>query len=387
MRAHRWVGALATVAVALALAATLAAAPRAGRLDFFESPSSPEAVDSGAVRVATADLDGDGDQDIVVANGSTSETPGGVTILKNNGHGNFFEPASSPEVTHPQLIELAVSDLDGDGDQDIALLDNYFGDVTILKNNGHGNFFEPASSPEDTGPSNQTSMAVADLDGDGDRDIAIVIQSRRRVAILKNNGHGNFFEPASSPEPLGADGRAIAAADLDGDGDQDLATSDSDIDRVTILKNNGHGNFFEPASSPEKVGDQPEELTAADLDGDGDQDLAVATFGPKNVSILANLGSGNFVEPASSPEGVDGVVRDVIAADLDSDTDQDLALITHLNQVAILGNFGAGNFFQPATSPEVVGAPPGGVAAADLDGDADQDLAVANGDVTILEHR
>ena len=58
------------------------------------------------------------------------------------------------------------------------------------------------------------------------------------LTILRNNGFGNFVEPASSPEPTGnGPRRAVAAADLDGDADLDLAVANSLSDDVTILRN------------------------------------------------------------------------------------------------------------------------------------------------------
>ena len=105
----------------------------------------------------------------------------------------------------------------------------------------------------------------------------------------------------------------------------------------------------------------------------------MATFGTDSVTILRNVGSGNFVQPASSPEAAGDGPRSLAAADLDGDADQDLAVSNSRSDgVTILKNGGAGNFNQPATSPRPAGDSPFSVAAADLDGDADRDLAVAN---------
>ncbi len=98
----------------------------------------------------------------------------------------------------------------------------------------------------------------------------------------------NFVEPTSSPEAAGDSPASVAAADLDGDGDNDLAVANANASGVTILRNNGFGNFFEPASSPEAAGSTPLSVAAADLDGDTDQDLAVANFSSDNVTILRN---------------------------------------------------------------------------------------------------
>ena len=119
-----------------------------------------------------------------------------------------------------------------------------------------------------------------------------------KVTILKHGASGNFLEPATSPETVGAYPEAIVAADLDGDSDPDLAIPDT-LDRdVRILKNSGSGNFVEPSTSPLSTGKGMEGIVAADLDGDGDRDLAAAGGGSRDgrVVILKNNGSGDAWE-------------------------------------------------------------------------------------------
>ena len=232
-----------------------------------------------------------------------------------------------------------------------------------------------------------TKLAIADLDGDSDQDLAVIQGNNGLLDVLKNNGAGNFVEPSSSPEQVVGNAEAIAAADLDGDGDSDLAAGSSNSGQVTILQNNGVGNFLEPPSSPE-TGVRPKALVAADLDGDGDQDLASADGHPldvsHDVSILKNHGAGNFFEPASSPETAAQNPRSIAAADFDADGDPDLAVLANgERRVTILGNRGRGNFVEPETSPFPAGANPLLIAAGDLDGDTDPDLAVANAGHTV----
>jgi hypothetical protein len=372
---------------ALVLLAGLVGVARAASTDFFEPATSPEATGTGPVSVAAVDLDGDGDRDLAVAGVSS----GAVTILRNTGTGNFNEPGTSPVPAGSFPSSLTAADLDGDGDRDLAVTNQVSNDVTILRNNGSGNFVQPASSPEPAG-STPASIVAADLDGDGDRDLAVADHTpTNNVTILKNTGHGNFFQASSSPESAGDSPSSMVAADLDGDGDVDLAVANQQSFNVTILRNNGSGNFTEPASSPEAAGTHPQGITVADLDGDGDKDLAVANQSSNDVTILKNGGTGNFVQPASSPEPVGMRPFAVVAANFDGDGDRDLATANHdSDNSTILSNNGLGNFTEPATSPETVGDGPWALAAGDLDGDLDPDLVVANNQVstlTILKNR
>jgi FG-GAP-like repeat len=108
------------------------------------------------------------------------------------------------------------------------------------------------------------------------------------LTVLRNNGAGNFTEPATSPESTGIVPEQPAAADFDLDGDQDLAVANAFTNNVTVLRNAGHANFAQPPTSPEPVGMFPGGMTAADLDGDGDSDLAVGNVNSDNVTILRN---------------------------------------------------------------------------------------------------
>jgi hypothetical protein len=356
-----------------------------GSGNFVEPASSPEPAGPNPTSVVAADFDNDFDQDLAVANQAAS---GRLTVLRNGGTGNFAEPGSSPEATPPFPFPAVAADLDGDSDQDLAVASIVTDDVTVLRNVGSGNFTQPASSPEPAGDS-PASVAKADLDGDTDQDLAVANTLSDDLTVLRNTGTGDLAEPGSSPEAAGDGPTSVAAADLDGDSDQDLAVANNGSDNVTILRNTGSGAFAQPASSPEAAGDSPTSVAAADLDGDGDRDLAVTNSVDDNVTILRNTGGGNFVQPASSPEAGDDGPVSIVAADLDGDLDADLAVSNFFGGVTVMRNNGSANFAQPASSPEPTGANPRELTAADLDGDGDNDLAVANqlgANVTILRN-
>ncbi len=244
------------------------------------------------------------------------------------------------------------------------------------------NFVEPASSPEQVGAGPQ-GVVVADLDGDGDRDLATANGSNSSVTVLRNNGNANFAPFASSPESVGSFPTAITAADIDGDADQDLLVADQLDDTVSVLRNNGNANFTQPATSPEPAGETPAEVAAADLDDDGDTDLAVAnaieSTDTDNVTILLNRGTGNFVPASTSPEDAGNKPVAIAAADLDGDGDPDLATADQQsNTVTVLRNNGSANFNEASGSPEFAGSFPQDIVAARLDADASIDLAAVN---------
>jgi len=129
----------------------------------------------------------------------------------------------------------------------------------------------------------------------------------------------------SSPETIGSSPIGIDAANLDAGGTRDLAVSAYTVSGQThILLGNGLGDFAAAGTSPEAGGSH--DVLAADLDGDGDQDLAGANAFEGQVTILLNNGSADFSAAPSSPEAVPGLPSDLAVADLDADADQDLLM-------------------------------------------------------------
>ncbi len=371
---------------ALVVAGLAAAVAFAASTDFSEPSSSPVLVAPGPTWPAIADVDGDGDRDVAVA----SEGADAVTILINNGSGNLHERATnSPVSTGADPVAMVATDLDGDGDPDLATADQIGHDVTVLINNGSGSFRERSTSPE-AGGSRPFALAAADIDGDTDQDL-LVADTFDGIHVLRNNGAANFSELGSSPELAGRFPSGLALADLDGDADLDLAVTNGGDDTVSILRNNGRGNFAEEATSPEATDHEPFGVVAADLDSDGDPDLAITNQGRHDVTILRNNGRANFSQPAFSPEVVDLTPLGIVARDFDGDTDTDLAVADRgSDAVSILDNTGSGDFVEAPTSPESTGDQPVLLDAGDLDGDADDDLVVSDNaasEVTVLENR
>jgi len=173
--------------------------------------------------------------------------------------------------------------------------------------------------------------------------------------------------------PTGSNPTGVAAADLDGDGKPDLAVANHDSDTVRVLLNTGNGTFANKVDYP--TGSQPHVVAAADLDGDGKPDLAVTNSTSNTVSVLVNNGNGTFANKVDYVTGPNP--WSVAAADVDNDGKLDLAVTNDMsNTMSVLLNNGNGTFAPKVDYP--IGSIPRIVAAADLDGDGLTDLAVTN---------
>ncbi len=347
--------------------------------------------------VTPGDFNGDGKLDLVTANERRNQS-GNVTVLLNNCSApacstNFTPAASSPEDVGDRPFAVAVGDFNLDGKPDLATANLEADTVTILLGDGAGNFTPASTSPETVGD-HPEGVAVGDFNHDGKPDLAVANHDSNNVTILLGDSTGNFSPAATSPEAVGANTgpRSVVVADFNLDGKTDLATANQSAANVTILLGDGTGNFTPTSTSPESVSVQPEGIATGDFNLDGKPDLATACFGSNtrvnHVSILLGDGTGNFTQPATSPEGATGNRPvSVAVGDFNLDGKPDLATAnSDSNNVSIMFGDGTGNF-TPATSATPVGARPFSLSIADFNLDGRADLAVANvdsNDVTIL---
>ncbi|MBL8900744.1 MAG: VCBS repeat-containing protein [Planctomycetes bacterium] len=326
-------------AALLALAAPAQTPDFAGRWVGFDTSFDTDAKWPWAVRFGDVDFDADLDA-LIVTGGSIPR----LSLLKNRGRGIFEAPRhfATPATTWDDIVDLELADFDRDGDLDVAIAN--FGNVGtssrvfVHRNDGTGNFSVRQSFPTGAGP---TGIAVADFDGDGWIDIATAnygrIAAGNTVSILRNNGVGGFAAPQHLS--VGAAPYRLSAADLDGDGRPDLAVA-REQQQLAILLNRTTGwtTTSYPMLPNGYAGDAYPCVELVDLDRDGDRDAAFTstkagynpTPGSGAVLIATNDGQGRFGAPVPLLTGnfTQGGV-DLCSGDFNLDGWNDLAS-THL---------------------------------------------------------
>ena len=243
-----------------------------------------------------ADLDLDGDQDILIANEHKPNI-----LLINNGKGIFTNESST---RIPQIAldseDIGIADFDMDGDPDIIIVSEDDKTNELYLNNGDGTFTDGGNRIPVTNTSN--SVVVYDINNDGAPDILIGNNGQNNVLI--NDGKGYFKDESIERFGVFKDTtQDLTLCDIDNDGDKDILIGNEDANR--ILVNNGNGFFEDQSTSrlPYRIEfEETREIDVADIDGDGDMDILygnVQAFVPNALRqnrLLLNDGKGFFTD-------------------------------------------------------------------------------------------
>ncbi|GJM33943.1 MAG: hypothetical protein DHS20C18_29440 [Saprospiraceae bacterium] len=353
---------------------------------FIESPSNQPFEGVEFASIAFADVDGDNDQDVLVTGRNASYIPI-AKLYTNDGSGIYTEVTGTPfEGVHDSSIAFA--DVDGDGDLDVLITGQNISGIRKAKlytNNGSGAYTEEMGTPFVGVYS--SSIAFADVDGDDDLDVLITGQDNSMVPISKlytNDGSGEYTEVSDTPF-VGIFGGSIGFADIDGDGDLDVLLTGRKAETYTptakLYTNDGAGAYTEvPESAFHEV--EFGAIAFADIDGDNDTDVFLTGQNVDHnytAKLYANDGEGTFAEVPGTP--FEGVYSSSIAfADVDGDEAPDLLITGRKglvdNIAALYTNNGSGVFTLAVNTP-FEGVDDGSVAFADVDGDLDLDLLLA----------
>lgn len=280
--------------------------------------------------VAIADVNQDMLLDVLLA--GRREEAGLTRLFGNNGDCSFSEMLSLFEDV--AAGDIAFADVDGDGDQDLMLTGlegNLFFGTTVLYLNDEGNGFTQSSNVFPNFSS--SSIAFADIDGDDDLDLVIAGQSGLGASckLFENMGGLGMYTEMTDVSLVGLRDGAVAFADVDGDKDMDLLLTGlrDDLNLNTILyTNDGFGDFSEKQQA-NLPGLQNSAIAFEDVDLDGDNDLLLtgsqASGSGFYTGLYENDGFGNFEIVAEMP--FSAISRGAVAfADVDDDQDPDLVL-------------------------------------------------------------
>ncbi|MHB1134809.1 MAG: FG-GAP repeat domain-containing protein [Chloroflexota bacterium] len=343
-------------------------------------PAPPVAVGPGSGQVLLADLNCDGQLDMVTRHLLTNS----LAILLGDGRGRFASAPGSPLALGYPPGQAGLGDVNGDRILDLGVTSSERDNVDIFLGDGAGSFSLAPGSPFAASASTEwytRSLNFVDIDEDGDLDVVTAHHRRDTLAILLGDGRGRFSpgQPIQVPSSLGR--YALAFGDLDGDGHLDLVTASrrSEADprpgRVAIQRGDGTGAFQSAAAAPFSMLSGPRYLTLADVDRDGRLDI-VTSHGRNRLHVLLNGGDGNFAPAPTSPYNLSADLYAVLVADVNRDQKNDLLAAT-VNGVTVLLGHESG--FAPAPgSPFPAGPGAYNLTLADVNRDGKLDIAAAS---------
>jgi trimeric autotransporter adhesin len=338
--------------------------------------------------VVSADINGDGTPDLVIANYGANT----VSVMLGTG-----VPGSTPTYgarqdfsVGPNPLFIAVADLNGDGRPDLVSVGS--NGLSILINTT-----APGSSTVSFGTQallttvqDASSATLADLNNDGKPDLIIPDVSNSRVVVLLNTtapGAATASFGTAALFTTGVGPLRVVVADFNGDGKPDLAVVDDTTDDVSVLLNTAAAGATTPSFATLQtfsVGRFPQSIAVADFNRDGKPDLIVNNSLDATVSILLNTTATGAAVPSFASQQVVGVGNSpttVIAADLNNDGIADVVAVNQADDdVSVLVNITAAGAshvtFGPTLTVTTV-AEPDFVSAADLNGDGKTELLVA----------
>jgi hypothetical protein len=203
-------------------------------------------------------------------------------------HAQLFGPQQIISTSAYGAQSVASADLDGDGDLDVlsaAFSSNWNDQIAWYANNGSGGFGQ-GQTISVLVPAVQC-VTTADLDGDGDLDVLSASTGDDKIAWYANDGSG-VFGPQEIISTQLAGPTSIATGDLEGDGDLDVLCASVPDDNLVWYANDGSGSFG-PQQFISTLTDQPRYVASADLDGDGDLDVLSASYGDDKIAWYENM--------------------------------------------------------------------------------------------------
>jgi hypothetical protein len=350
-----------------------------GRGDGTFGPPSPNVAGINPISVASADVNHDGRNDLVVSNAGSvacGETcrceEASLSLLLNQGDFRFTSQ-DLPLEGNDCLSRVVAADINADGDPDVVFVrlaaDTAERRLALLPGHGDGTFGEE-TRPTDLALS--LALTEGDFNEDGRPDLVAVTTSPWAVTLFLNSGDGSLAPVDTRTSTNGAGD--LAAGDMDGDGHLDLLVASQES--ISIYRGDGHGTFALMQSLA--AAGEASRLAVGDFNGDQLPDVAaVESAWSPGLSVFLSHASGMLSTdpPAVS---VDRGCRTVVSADLDGDQFPDLAMANPERSSVVAYAGSREGIFRPI-STTFPGMGPWALAAKDFDGDGRVDLAAAGG--------
>jgi hypothetical protein len=236
--------------------------------------------------VATGDFNKDSNADLVTDSWGNDQ----IEILFGNNRHGFNTPGTFIKVGKHPYQRIRTADLNMDGNMDIVTTNLDGNNATILLGNGEGGFYEPTSSPFACGDS-PFGVTIGDINGDGKPDLAIVNSptitssntGRDGLTVLIGDGRGKFVIMPGSPFTTGKSPCRVAIGDINGDGINDIVAANYNSNSISVFL---VARYAVASIYTMPVGQKPDGIAIADVNGDGKNEILVTNSLDNTLDII-----------------------------------------------------------------------------------------------------
>jgi len=263
--------------------------------------------------VTTADINADGKPDLIVADKQDAV----IAVLLNTTAAGAGTSSFATKQTFPvglagteQTYAVATADINGDGNPDVIATNYAIGTITVFLNTTTAGAATPSfasavgfTTGTGTSSTKPISVASADMNGDGKPDVVVVNLNDNTVSVFLNTTAVGSGTPTFATQQIFAAGTRpawVALADINADGKPDIVVTSQMDATVSVLLNTTSTGAIVPTFAAQKTfatGVTPEGVASGDIDGDGKLDLVVANYTDNSVSVLLNTTSGGAAMP------------------------------------------------------------------------------------------
>ena len=288
---------------------------------FSAGPAIPGSA--GISRFAIADVDEDLHQDLLSCTPATSPS---CQILYGTGLGSFAgAPLPAAPTIGRDVRGAAADDFDNDGHVDVAGVSRQDSRLVV-----HFGGPAPSSLGLETGQLPE-ALAITDLNGDGLQDLLAANAGSQDISIFLNSGNRQFVTLARTKIPNGNGHVSIAVGDIDGDGKKDLAVTQSESNRLTVFRNTGGAGFAVQLNVA--TAKEPRGVALGQLNGDGVADIVTANRGANSVSVFLSQPDASYTRVDVASAGF--LPWDVVLPDLNGDSFDDLVILNEFDAVPV----------------------------------------------------
>jgi FG-GAP-like repeat len=345
-------------------------------------PASPLSVTRSPGGIVLADMDHDGHLDLITAHWQDQI----VEVRYGDGELAFTQGPSGPISLSYPPGGIAVGDVNNDSLLDLGISNHDSYNVDVLLGQQDRTFITAPGSPviaSEGGHPHTHGFALVDVSKDGNLDMLTGNNADNNLAVLMGDGQGGFLRVDGSPFAVGPSPYPFGFGDIDGEGNLDVVVPSSGTGpgvspshTVTVLRGDGKGHFQEALGSPLTVAPSPYFVALGALSMGTGLSIVASHDDSNLLSILLNDGKGNFTNASDSPYHLPARAFTVVVVDVNRDNTMDIVAAMSDGVTVLLGN--EGGFTVAPGSPFPAGPGAWDLAVGDLNEDGKLDMATSN---------